>query len=197
MRDMAPGRNRMRKKYERTVLVCLLVVFLLLLILLLLRGIRYAGKRTGWETFGGPGSGVELVIDPSAENAPTKGDAPSLEEGVVVTGRESLTLSAGTKEADVDFYNPLENGQRYYLTFELRLCVDGGQEYEVLYTSGLVEPGRHIYHITLSRELEKGEYEAVIHVQPYRMDEERTMTNNVDMRVRLFVKEAEKETVVF
>lgn len=183
----------MNTKYKRAVLVCLLIV----LLLLLLYSIQHAGSRAVLGPFHGYGSGVELVVDPHAENTLPQETADSLEEGVVIVGRESMTISAGTKEADVDFYNPRENKQQYYLTFELRLCNDSGAGYETLYTSGLVEPGRHIYHITLSRELEKGEYEAVVHVQPYRMNAERTMTNNVDMRIRLFVNETEKERVVF
>ena len=103
----------------------------------------------------------------------------------MIAGRGSLTFPAGKREVPVDFYNPEDNAETYYLTFELRLLV--GEEYETLYTSGLVEPGKHLYRITLSRELEPGDYEAVIHVQPYRMDEERKPTNNADMRIRLYV----------
>lgn len=106
----------------------------------------------------------------------------------MIIGREALTISADTKEAAVDFVNPEENAQLYYLTFELRLYNDNGQDYEVLYTSGLVEPGKRIGSVTLSRELEKGVYNAVVHVQPYRMNEERTPTNNADMKMKLIVR---------
>ena len=58
----------------------------------------------------------------------------------------------------------------------------------MLYSSGLVEPGKHIQQITLSRGLEKGVYEAVVHVQPYRMSEARTLTNNADIKTVLIVK---------
>ncbi len=174
-----------------------LLVFLLLLIFLLLgivigvnlmRGKKYDNSKTdahiSTEKAGG---GVELVIDPNAEKSLPIENDNILEQGVVITGRESLTFSANTKEESVDFINPEENAQLYYLTFELRLYNSNGRDYEVLYTSGLVEPGKRINRITLSRELEKGVYEAVVHVQPYRMNKEKTLTNNVDMRIKLFV----------
>lgn len=131
--------------------------------------------------------GVELVIDPDADNGLPSGTEQDLEQGVVIAGRDSMIFSANTKEQEVSFVNPEENAQMYYLTFELRLYDSKGQDYEVLYTSGLVEPGKSINRITLSRQLEKGEYDAVIHVQPYRMNEEKTFTNNADMRIRLLV----------
>ena len=54
----------MNTKYKRAVLVCLLIV----LLLLLLYSIQYAGSRAVLGPFHGYGSGVELVVDPHAEN---------------------------------------------------------------------------------------------------------------------------------
>ena len=88
----------------------------------------------------------------------------------------------------VDFYNPVENEGYYYLTFELRILDDSDEGYEVIYSSQLVPSGKHIQQITLSRALEAGEYEAVVHVQPYKMDEAQTPTNNADMKTTLIVK---------
>ena len=134
------------------------------------------------------GGGIGLVIDANADSSSTYEYGDISDQGVVIAGWESVTIPANKKEAGVDFFNPEENAQLYYLTFELRLYSNSGQDYEVLYTSGLVEPGKHISRITLSRELEKGVYEAVIHVQPYRMNEEKTLTNNADMRIKLIVE---------
>ena len=133
------------------------------------------------------GGGVALVIDPQAEEGLPDGNDTFLEQGVVIAGQESMTIPANKKEAAVDFLNPEENAQKYYLTFELRLYGGNGKDYEVLYTSGLVEPGKRIRRITLSRELDPGIYDAVVHVQPYRMNEQKTLTNNADMRIRLIV----------
>lgn len=170
------------------------IVFLLLLVLLLLGtaagiGLMRHGRGSGNASAPGkrPGGGVALVIDPDAESGLSYQDEAVLEQGVVIAGRDSMTIAADTKKVKADFRNPEENAKLYYLTFELRLCGNGSQDYEVLYTSGLVEPGKRIDRITLSRELEQGVYEAVVHVQPYCMNEERTPTNNIDMRIKLIV----------
>ena len=131
--------------------------------------------------------GVGLTIDPSAAEAQPAESESSMEKDVTIAGIGVVTMSANQKEVTVDFYNPWENKNLFYLTFELRVCDDSQQGYEVLYTSGFVEPGKHIYEIELSRELKKGVYDAVIHIQPYRMDMEMTRTNNADIVTRLIV----------
>lgn len=133
-------------------------------------------------------SGVGITIDPDANDKQPSHTEQAEEQGVAISGRDYLTIPAGQKEAAVDFYNPEENKALYYLTFELRLYDDNELDYEVLYTSGLVEPGKHIQNITLSRALENGIYTAVIHVQPYRMDAQKSITNNADMKIYLIVK---------
>ncbi len=133
-------------------------------------------------------SGVGITIDPDANDKQPSNTENADEQGVAISGRDYMTMPAGQKEVSVDFYNPEENRDLYYLTFELRLYDKNESDYEVLYTSGLVEPGKHIQKITLSRALEDGIYTAVIHVQPYRMDEQKSITNNADMKIYLIVK---------
>lgn len=108
-------------------------------------------------------------------------------KGVSVPGWSSLDIPADTSEITVDFFNPEENAEKYSLTFELRIPDKSEKGYEVLYTSGLVEPGLHIQKINLSRGLDAGVYDATIHVQPYRMDENHTATNNADLQTKLIV----------
>lgn len=107
-------------------------------------------------------------------------------QGIAVPGWSSLSIPVNETDVTVDFYNPEENMGQYQLTFELRLPDESEQGYEVLYTSGLIDPGLHVQHITLSRGLEAGVYDAIIHVQPYRMNEY-TTTNNADLQTRLIV----------
>ncbi|MCH5261115.1 MAG: hypothetical protein J1F18_15310 [Lachnospiraceae bacterium] len=133
------------------------------------------------------GEGVGLTIDPNAGSGQMYGTDNTAEQDVAISGRRSITIPANKKEITVDFYNPKENAGAYYLTFELRLGDDSKQGYEVLYTSGLLEPGKHIEQITLSRALEKGTYDAIVHIQPYRMNDEKTLTNNADIKTRLIV----------
>lgn len=132
--------------------------------------------------------GIGLTVDPNAtEYVPPKQEVKPT-QGVAIPGWGSITIPANTTNVTVDFMNPEENTGFYYLTFELRLLKDNKEDYEVLYKSGLVEPGLHIQNITLSRSLVAGEYDAIIHVQPYRMDEAKTPTNNADMKTKLIVK---------
>ena len=161
------------------------LLLLLLLFLLMGAGICFAmsiRKSQKTEQTGG------VVFDPDADEYkdPVDGDVPA--KGVSIPGWGTLTIPANETEITVDFYNPKENKDLYYLTYELRLPGDSEKGYEVLYTSGLIKPGLHIQKISLSHGLDAGEYDAVIHVQPYRMDEEKTPTNNADMNTRLVVQ---------
>ena len=92
-----------------------------------------------------------------------------------------------TENIVVDFYNPEQNDGKYYLTFELYLTNEDGSK-DVLYKSDLIPPGKHIQRITLAHALEVGEYEATMHVQPYKMDGSLASTNNLDAKTKLIVK---------
>ena len=135
--------------------------------------------------------GVGLTIDENAGDyvAPAQ-KAAEAKPGVAIPGWGSFTFPPNTTELEgmVDFYNPEANDGYYYLTYELRLPDDSEQGYEVLYASQLIPPGKHIQTITLNRGLDVGDYEAVIHVQPYTMDESMTPTNNADMKTTLHVQ---------
>lgn len=122
-------------------------------------------------------------VDPRSKDT----GADNKSKGIAVPGWGSLRIPKNEKEVTVDFYNPEANEGQYSMTFELRLPDESEQGYEVLYKSGLINPGLHIQNITLSRELDEGVYNATIHVQPYRMNEEKTATNNADMKTQLIV----------
>lgn len=127
-------------------------------------------------------------IDPNAGEYVSPETDNTASKGISIPGWNYLNIPEHKKDVSVDFYNPEENEGLYHLTFELRLPDESEQGYEVLYKSGLVDPGLHIQNITLSRELDAGTYDATIHVQPYRMDEQKTATNNADMQTQLIVK---------
>ena len=132
-------------------------------------------------------SGGGLIIDSGAGDyvAPTQKPTKA-EPNVAIPGWGRITIPSGTTQiTSVDFYNPEGNSGLYYLTFELRLLTDGGN-YISLYQSNAIPPGKHIQSITLSQPLNAGTYDAVIHVQPYRMSDE-TPTNNADMKTTLVV----------
>lgn len=126
-------------------------------------------------------------IDPNAGEY-VEPESEKANDGIAVPGWNMLSIPKNEKEVAVDFYNPEANEGRYQMTFELRLPDNSEQGYEVLYKSGLVNPGLHIQNITLSRELDEGVYDAMIHVQPYKMDDQKTPTNNADMQTQLIVE---------
>ncbi len=169
------------------------IVLLLLLLLIAAAGVFViSGGLTLIFPGLAPGSGSSplgggLVIDPNAGDyvAPK---APEQEQGVAIPGWGSMTIPANTQVLDmVDFYNPTSNEGLYYLTFKLCLLNANGEISEVLWESQAVPPGKHIQKITMSRGLPAGTYEAVVHVQPYRMSDE-TPTNSANMRTTLIVK---------
>ena len=116
-----------------------------------------------------PSPTVELQIDPNAGELVTPTPAPT-EPGVAIPGWGSITLPAGVTEAATTLKNPEANEGWYYLTFEMRLpTVDeetGEESYEVLFTTGLIPPGQDGNQVALTRALEPGEYNVILHVQP-------------------------------
>lgn len=136
-----------------------------------------------------PTAAPKLQIDPNAGAQITPTPAPTM-PGIAIPGWGSITLPAGVTEASTALQNPEANEGWYYLTFEMRLpTVDeatGEEGYEVLFTTGLIPPGQYCNKVTLNRPLEPGEYRAVVHVQPYTI-ENLTPTNNADMETVLIV----------
>jgi len=140
-----------------------------------------------------------LSVDPYAGALITPSPAPT-EPGIAIDGWSKITIPANSLEATVSLYNPKENEGWYYLTYELRLektekgIEKNGDENleedtgEVIFTTGLIPPGLYCNKVVLTRELEPGIYPAILHVQPYRMDEEMSPTNNADLELVLVVK---------
>ena len=132
---------------------------------------------------GSSSQGGGLVIDPNAGEY-VKPVVP----GVTIPGFGEMTIPANTKELKgINLHNPSKNEGWYYLTFKLSLLDKNGEVSETLYESQLVPPGLYIQDITLSRGLAPGTYEAVMHVQPYRIADN-IPTNNANMRVTIIVK---------
>lgn len=184
----------MRRKellMKRTIIAVVITVVACMVILggIVLVGLSYRSNPSGGSqqsSGGGKEASDKLQVDPSAGEYV----APVAQEsedggGIAIPGWGYISIPANETEIEVDFPNPEANDGKYYLSFELRLKDSG----EVLYTSGLVPPGKTIQHITLSRGLDEGTHKAVVHVQPYKMDEEQTPTNNADMETDLVVFE--------
>lgn len=165
----------------------LLIILIILLLIAIIGGGIFAVNYFGSAGFGitdvGTGGGIGLTFDKNAGAYIAPQQDPS-KPGVAIPGWGSLTIPADTTDVSVDFYNPEANAGWYYMTFELLLSNTG----EVLYRSDAVRPGDHIQHITLSRGLPAGTYDATLHVQPYTITDNPQPTNNADMNLKIIVR---------
>lgn len=71
--------------------------------------------------------------------------------------------------------------ENFYLQFNIILK----DTEEIIYSSGLVEYNSYINNITLTKEIEEGEYEALIFIQPY--DSKGNKTNSALLEIKLKV----------
>ena len=180
-------RQRRRRKQKQTQW---LIVLLAVVVLAVAAVLIWQSTKPEVAPAASPTPTVELEIDPNAGELITPTPAPT-EPGVAIPGWGSITLPAGVTEAATTLKNPDANADWYYLTFEMRLpTVDeetGEESYEVLFTTGLIPPGQYCNQVTLTRALEAGEYNVILHVQPYRMSD-KTPTNNADTEMVLIVE---------
>ncbi len=188
------GQNRTHRSRRRQQAKRMQLIVVLLAVAVLAVGAVLIWKSTQPEAAltvtAAPTVTAELEIDPNAGALITPTPAPT-EPGVAIPGWGSITLPAGVTEASTTLKNPEANADWYYLTFEMRLpTVDeetGAESYEVLFTTGLIPPGQYCNKVTLTRALEPGEYNVILHVQPYRISD-KTPTNNADMETVLVVE---------
>ena len=113
--------------------------------------------------------GSKLQPDPNAtsETPVPKQTEPESIRNVSVAGFKTLHIAADTPNVSVDFYNPSSNEGNFTMTFELLLPSTDGS-HESVYSSGLVEAGKHITAITLSHPVARGIYEnCILRIQPY------------------------------
>ena len=181
MKQEKPDENRSDRKWK--ILVGILAVLLILCGTWILWGGVPFFPAAAPNDDGSSSQGGGLVIDPNAGEY-VKPVVP----GVTIPGFGEMTIPANTKELKgINLHNPSKNEGWYYLTFKLSLLDKNGEVSETLYESQLVPPGLYIQDITLSRGLAPGTYEAVMHVQPYRIADN-IPTNNANMRVTIIVK---------
>ena len=115
-----------------------------------------------------------------------------------IPGKENSTSSLNEKEENkqiesiilpgfdyLDINNPgrmlCNMNENFYLQFNIILK----DTEEVIYSSGLVEYNSYINNITLIKEIEEGEYEALVFIQPY--DLKGNKTNSALLEIKLEV----------
>lgn len=97
----------------------------------------------------------------------------------------TVTVNSG-KEYKLDVKSKFDY---YYMTFKLCLKDNDKDDSndEVLFESGLVEPGMYIQEMNINRALSAGDYDAYVFIQPYRSDRETKCNSgkvNLDLHVR-------------
>lgn len=184
------GRGRDSRRRTNPLLIVLIILLLIAIIgggifavTYINGGFGNPGAGTGTGSNAGTGGGIGLTFDKDA-GAYVAPQQNTSKPGVAIPGWGSITIPADTTDVSVDFYNPEANAGWYYMTFELSLSNTG----EVLYKSDAVRPGDHIQHITLSRGLPAGTYDATLHVQPYTITDNPQPTNNADMNLKIIVR---------
>ncbi len=99
----------------------------------------------------------------------------SISRGIKIPGYTIIPIAANTTEVDVDLYNPEENEVHFQITFVLK------ETGETIYESKLIEPGQHLYHITLEKALEPGEYPITMQYSTFSADDNFTPRNGASV----------------
>ena len=99
---------------------------------------------------------------------------------IAVPGFARMRIGADTQNVDVNLYNPAENP----CYFKISLLLDDGT---VLYESGLIEPGKGLYEITLSRALAPGAYDAVVKYETF-SPADMSVMNGVELNIKLIAE---------
>ncbi len=100
--------------------------------------------------------------------------------GIEIPGYSVIPIKADTTDVEVDLYNPEQNDVYFQITFVRK---DTG---DVLYESKLIEPGQHLYNITLTQPLAEGDYDITIRYATFASDGSFAPRNgaNVDCMIR-------------
>ena len=100
--------------------------------------------------------------------------------GIAIPGYKSITVDANKTDVKVNFQNP--EGNPCY--FEISLILDDGTE---LYKSKMVEPGKGLYDISLSKALDPGEYDAVVKYDTFSLEGLAPM-NGAEVQIKLIAQ---------
>lgn len=164
-----------------------LVILLVIVLLLIAGGIALGLNWHNWFGEDEPAAvsgAFNPDLDPNAQDwtgEQLEDRSDDAVEGIKIPGYPSITLPADTEDVTVALLNP--EGNPCYFTFELVLSDTG----EVLYTSGMVAPGKVLTDITLSRPLAAGEYNATIKISTVSLEDGSAM-NGANVETVLVVQ---------
>ena len=104
-------------------------------------------------------------------------------DGIKIPGYGDITVSKSSSEFEMSLVNPKENNCCFEFTLQLK---DTG---EIIYRSNLIEPGKAVTGFEPIYMPPIGEYELIIKIDTYTMDESRSPLNNAVVNTKLYVVE--------
>ena len=126
-------------------------------------------------------------LDPNAEDY-----EPSFEysgvtdpDHIALPGYEEIKIVAGTDTAYVALWNPPSNP----CYFQFQLVYDG----DILYESGLIEPGKAVTEVPLGRTFDAGIYDLNITINTFSLEARETPMNGGNIECKLVAVEAAQE----
>lgn len=140
-----------------------------------------------------------LNIDQNQEVGEGKLDLPekidTSSKDVTIVGIPEINFKANQKEQNVILTNHAKNEGICFMEFTIYLDKNSNKKVdnadEMIYKSGLVQPGYSISRFSINRTLDVGEYDAVVLQQPYSFDQARTKLNNMVVATKIVVTGAE------
>lgn len=142
-----------------------------------------------------------FMLDQNAEAGEGKLDLPekidTSTKDVTIVGIPEMNFKANQKEQNVILTNHKKNEGVCFMEFTIYLDKNSNKKIddadEMIYKSGLVQPGYSISKFSINRTLDVGEYDAVVMQQPYSFDQQRTKLNNMVVATKIVVSEPEAE----
>lgn len=115
-------------------------------------------------------------IDPNAKDYDfSYGGTNASADSIAIPGYSQIVLPADTEEVALILVNP--QGNPCYFRFTLILEESG----EVIYTSGLIPPGKAVSELRLNRGISAGEYPLLMQIETFSLDGRTPMNGaNVD-----------------
>lgn len=153
-----------------------IVISAIVLVLLILAGVfLFRGCQNQESGSGG------MIFDPNAEPYDPSSDiAADHVSGIAIPGYGNIYFPSDETTVQITLYNPEKND----CLFRFELYID--DENEPIASTELIEPGKAVQTVTLSRPLTKGEYSLNIKVLPYTKDD-LTPLNNALVYAKLYV----------
>lgn len=156
---------------KRKIAICssVLIVIAILIIILLMRGCNASDSQAGGMTYDENAHDYTVSLPVADTN------------GIAIPGYSTVYFPSGEKNVPMTLYNPDKNT----CLFQFELYIN--DETEPIAETGLIEPGKAVESVVLSRALKSGNYKLKIKVNTYTDDGQLTPLNNALVSAELCV----------